>query len=102
VLRVLATTIAACNKAGKPITLCGEMAGRPRAVAVLFGMGLRSFSMSPAFVPTIKELISHLTQVRAAQLVKEVTRLKTTGQVIRYLEEQIAQIAPNVKVFDTA
>ena len=62
VLRVLANTIAACNRAEKPVTLCGEMAGRPRAVVLLFGMGLRSFSMSPAFIPTIKELISHLTR----------------------------------------
>jgi phosphotransferase system enzyme I (PtsI) len=102
VLRVLAATIAACNKVGKPITLCGEMAGRPRAVALLFGMGLRSFSMSPAFVPTIKELISHLTKAKAEQLVKQAMRLKTTGQVIRYLAEQVAEIAPNVKLFDTA
>jgi phosphotransferase system enzyme I (PtsI) len=101
VLRVLAATIAACNRAGKPITLCGEMAGRPRAVVVLFGMGLRSFSMSPAFVPTIKELISRLTKARAEQIVKQVMRLKTTGQVIRYLEEQVCEIAPNVKLFDT-
>jgi phosphotransferase system enzyme I (PtsI) len=101
-LRVLAATIRACNEAGKPITLCGEMAGRPRAVAVLFGMGLRSFSMSPAFIPTIKELISHLTQSRAELLVKQAMKLKTTGQVIRYLEEQICEIAPNVKLFDTA
>jgi phosphotransferase system enzyme I (PtsI) len=99
---VLAATIAACNQAGKPITLCGEMAGRPRAVAVLFGMGLRSFSMSPAFVPTIKELVSHLTKARAEQIVKQAMRLKTTGQIVRYLAEQVNEIAPDVKLFDTA
>ncbi|MCC7086935.1 MAG: phosphoenolpyruvate--protein phosphotransferase [Pirellulales bacterium] len=102
VLRVLATTIAACNRAGKPITLCGEMAGRPRAVAVLFGMGLRSFSMSPAFVPTIKELICRLTKAKAEQIVEQALRLKTAGQIIRYLEEQVGEIAPNVKLLDTA
>jgi phosphoenolpyruvate-protein phosphotransferase (PTS system enzyme I) len=99
---VLAATIAACKKADKPITVCGEMAGRPRAVAVLFGMGLRSFSMSPAFVPTIKELISHLTSARAEQIVKQAMRLKTTGQIVRYLAEQVNEIAPDVKLFDTA
>src|SRR5215510_6711411 len=56
VLRVLANAIQACNVAGTPVTLCGEMAGSPRAFVLLFGMGLRSFSMSPAFVPIIKEL----------------------------------------------
>jgi phosphotransferase system enzyme I (PtsI) len=102
VLRVLAATIASCRRAGKPITLCGEMAGRPRAVVLLFGMGLRSFSMSPAFIPTIKELISHLTQVKAERILERVLKLKTSAQVIRYMEEQVAQLAPNVKLFDTA
>ena len=62
VLQVLAGTIRACREAHKPVTLCGEMAGSPRAFVLLFGMGLRSFSMSPAFIPTIKELTSHLTR----------------------------------------
>jgi phosphotransferase system enzyme I (PtsI) len=102
VLRVLASTIAACNRAGKPVTLCGEMAGRPRAVALLFGMGLRSFSMSPAFIPTIKELVSHLTQAKAEKILQQALKLKTTGQVIRFMEQQIAKLAPSVKLFDTA
>ncbi|HEY2760640.1 MAG TPA: putative PEP-binding protein, partial [Pirellulales bacterium] len=102
VLRVLANTIAACNRAGKPVTLCGEMAGRPRAVVLLFGMGLRSFSMSPAFLPTIKELVSNLTKVKAERILNHALKLKTTAQVIRYMENQVGQLAPNVKLFDTA
>jgi len=102
VLRVLCATIASCLRAGKPITLCGEMAGRPRAVVLLFGMGLRSFSMSPAFIPTIKELISHLTQAKAERILERALKLKTTGQVIRYMEEQVAELAPSVQLFDTA
>jgi phosphoenolpyruvate-protein phosphotransferase (PTS system enzyme I) len=77
VLRVLASVIAACNRAGKPVTLCGEMAGRPRAVVLLFGMGLRSFSMSPGFIPTIKELMAHLTQAKAEKILQRALKLKT-------------------------
>ena len=66
VLRVLTQIIAACNAADKPVTLCGEMAGSPRAFVLLFGMGLRSFSMSPAFIPTIKEL-THAPDTRAGR-----------------------------------
>ena len=78
------------------------MAGRPRAVVLLFGMGLRSFSMSPAFIPTIKELISHLTQAKAEKILQRAMRLKTTAQVIRFMERELAEIAPNLKLFDTA
>ena len=102
VLKVLADVIAACNKAGKPITLCGEMAGRPRAVVLLFGMGLRSLSMSPAFIPTIKELIANLTQAKAEKILHHALKLETTAQVIRYMEKQVCSLAPNVKMFDTA
>jgi phosphotransferase system enzyme I (PtsI) len=102
VLRVLAGTIASCRRASKPVTLCGEMAGRPRAVVLLFGMGLRSFSMSPAFIPTIKELIAHLTQTKAVRILERALKLKTTAQVIRYMEEQVGELAPNVKMLDTA
>ncbi len=37
----------ACQRTGTPVTLCGEMAGQPRSVLALFGMGLRRFSMKP-------------------------------------------------------
>ena len=57
IFRVLQMVLDACQRTGTPVTLCGEMAGQPRSVLVLFGMGLRRFSMSPAFVPTIKALL---------------------------------------------
>src|SRR5262249_54734476 len=60
-LRLLNGVIKACNNAGKPVTLCGEMAGWPRCFLPLFGMGLRRLSMSPATVPTVKELLRKTT-----------------------------------------
>src|SRR5262245_64465614 len=48
ILRLLHQVIGACNARDKPVTLCGEMAGRPRCFLPLFGMGLRRLSMSPA------------------------------------------------------
>ena len=101
VLRVLANIINACNAAHKPVTLCGEMAGAPRAFLLLFGMGLRSFSMSPAFIPTIKELTAHLTRKRAERTVRRALEMKTTANVQRFMAGEIAEIAPNLKLLDT-
>ena len=78
------------------------MAGAPRAFVLLFGMGLRSFSMSPAFIPTIKELHApshprgHRSDLRRA------LKLKTTAEVSRFLGDQINELAPNLKLLDTA
>ena len=77
------------------------MAGAPRAFVLLYGMGLRSFSMSPAFIPTVKELTSHLTRPRAEAILNRALHQKTTGQVNRYMESQIAELAPNLKMLDT-
>lgn len=102
VLRVLKNVIQACNAAQKPVTLCGEMAGSPRGFVLLFGMGLRSFSMSPAFVPSIKELLSHLTRAKAERIVQKALSLKTTSAVNRYMGQQIAELAPNLGLLDSA
>ena len=102
VLKVLTAVIETCNRRGKPVTLCGEMAGRPRAFVLLLGMGLRSFSMSPAFLPTIKELTSHLTCDDARRILGHALHLKTTGQVIRYMGHEIERLAPNLRLLDLA
>ena len=101
VLRVLSQVISACNAADTPVTLCGEMAGSPRAFVLLFGMGLRSFSMSPAFIPMIKDLSRHLTRKRAEKVLKRALEIKTTAGIQRFMAAQIAEIAPNLKMLDT-
>jgi phosphotransferase system enzyme I (PtsI) len=101
VVRVLSSVIATCNAAKKPVTLCGEMAGSPRAFLLLFGMGLRSFSMSPAFIPSIKELASHLTRENAAAIHRHVLGLKMLAQTHRYLDQQLERIAPKLRLLDT-
>ncbi len=102
VLKVLTQVIETCNRAGKPITLCGEMAGQPRAFVLLFAMGLRSFSMSPAFVPSIKDLTSHISEELAKNIHRKVMKLKTTLQVKRKMAAELQKIAPNLALFDTA
>ncbi len=96
VLRVLQSVVRACNMQRKPVTLCGEMAGQPQAFAILLGMGLRRFSMSPAFVPTIKELASHLTIPMAEALLGKALRQSTTRKVRTLLNRELATIAPNL------
>jgi phosphotransferase system enzyme I (PtsI) len=101
VLHVLASIIRACNQADIPVTLCGEMAGQPRAFVLLLGMGLRSFSMSPAFIPSIKELASHINQNTAEWVLKRALKLKTTAHVKRFMSSQIDKLAPNLAILDT-
>jgi phosphotransferase system enzyme I (PtsI) len=100
-LRVLTDVISACNEEGKPVTLCGEMAGQPRGFVLLLGMGLRSFSMSPSFVPSIKELARQLSVAEAERILEHALGLKLTGHVRRYLGDQLRRISPNLRLMDT-
>lgn len=101
VLRLLAYVIRRCNRANKPVTLCGEMASRPRCYVPLLGMGLRRFSMSPAFVPTVKEAVRAVGLAHAQRVAKRVQRLKTFRGVREYLSRVLAKLCPNVTILDT-
>ncbi len=96
VLRVLEGVIHHCNQQSKPVTLCGEMAGQPAAFALLLGMGLRRFSMSPAFVPTIKEIASKITIDQSQTIYQKAMRASTTTQVRKLLIQNLLEIAPEM------
>jgi phosphotransferase system enzyme I (PtsI) len=100
VLSVLHNVITACNRANTPVTLCGEMAGQPKAFLLLLGMGLRRFSMSPAFIPSIKQLASHVSIVETEQILQSVLKLKEISQVKKFMARQVEQIAPELRMLD--
>ncbi|MBT9539006.1 phosphoenolpyruvate--protein phosphotransferase [Thiobacillus sp.] len=62
VLNLIQHTIRAGAKAGKPVSVCGEMAGDPQLTRLLLGLGLRTFSMQAASLLQVKQ------QVLKAQL----------------------------------
>lgn len=57
VLRLVADVIAECNKQGKSVSVCGEVAGDIAMTRLLLGLGLRSFSMHPAQILAVKQEI---------------------------------------------
>ena len=57
VLHLVWLTIDQARKAGRHVSVCGEMAGDPAFTALLLAMGLRSFSMHPSQIASIKQRI---------------------------------------------
>jgi phosphoenolpyruvate-protein phosphotransferase (PTS system enzyme I) len=100
ILRILSQVITACHGQGKPVTLCGEMAGRPRCILPLVGMGLRRLSMSPGFVPSIKELVRRSKVPQAVETTRRAMEMKTMGEVRGYLTRKVRQVCPNVAFLD--
>jgi len=57
VLHLISNTIKQADLHGKPVSVCGEMAGDASMTKLLLGMGLRSFSMHPAQLLKVKQQI---------------------------------------------
>jgi len=68
VLRLLKLVAEAARSAGKPASVCGEMASEPLPAFLLLGLGYDTLSVSPPALPFIKWLIRQVTtaQARAA------------------------------------
>jgi phosphotransferase system enzyme I (PtsI) len=76
VLQLVASTIDCGRRLGKPVSVCGEMAGDPVFTEVLLAMGLRSFSMHPSRIAEVKQRVlradtRHLSQHLQAVLADE-------------------------------
>lgn len=70
-LRLFKRITATCARYNVPVTVCGEMGGRPVDVMALMAVGMRSFSMSPVAIGPIKTMIFDLD---LADLTKEVAQ----------------------------
>ena len=68
VLRLIADVIAQARASGKPVSVCGEMAGDTAFTELLLAMGLRSFSMHPAQIAAVKQRILRTDAARVAAL----------------------------------
>jgi len=70
--RLIQFTAAAANRVGKPVSICGEIAGNPRFTPLLLGLGIRSFSMSASGVPRVKQAVRAVDIESCARLAEEV------------------------------
>ncbi|MGA7116675.1 MAG: phosphoenolpyruvate--protein phosphotransferase, partial [Hyphomicrobium sp.] len=94
-LRVFAELVKACARHKTPLTLCGEMAGRPLEAMALIGLGYRTLSMAPASVGPVKTMILGLHVGAVQQLVERFVRdgkgsLRT--ELMRFAEQNGIEI----------
>jgi phosphotransferase system enzyme I (PtsI) len=60
VLRLVQFATEAALRMRMQVSVCGEMAGNPRLVPLLLGLGLRSLSMNASAIPRVKQAIRAL------------------------------------------
>ncbi len=81
VLRAIRNVVAAGNSAGKPVIVCGEMAGSPYYVPILLGLGAAALSMNVLSLQRIRRMISGVEIADCKVLVDELLGLKTVEEI---------------------
>nr|WP_298145182.1 phosphoenolpyruvate--protein phosphotransferase [uncultured Pseudomonas sp.] len=72
VLQALCKVVADAHAEGKPVSICGEMAGDPSAAVLLMAMGFDSLSMNATNLPKVKWLLRQISMARAKELLAQI------------------------------
>jgi len=75
----------AANKAGKKVSVCGEMAADPLSALLLAGMGIREFSLSAPSIPIIKQAIREHSMEECRKLARAALACRSNADVSRCL-----------------
>lgn len=94
VLRLIKEVIEAANDNGRPVSVCGEMAGDTTFTAIFLGMGLRNFSICPPLLPEIKKLIRSISVPDAEEIMKQAMQKKTAVEITSYLRASTRNLCP--------
>jgi phosphotransferase system enzyme I (PtsI) len=86
VLGLIDHTLKVGMKLGKPVSVCGEMAGDARLTRLLLGMGLTHFSMHPAHILSVKQQVMRSNTAELAPLVKKLLRAGRPERILELLE----------------
>ena len=88
-LRALKAIQTACAESGTPVSICGEMAGRPLEAFALMALGFDRLSMPPAGVGPVKQMVLSCDREAAGRGVEAL--LKGAGGSLRNEIETLAR-----------
>ena len=88
-LHALQLIVHACKSAGKPVTVCGEMANDPGCALLLLGMGFDGLSISATAIPRVKWAIRSVSSACMKTLAEQALQLDRPERVHRLLEQTL-------------
>ena len=90
ILRMLRFVARAGKRRGIRVAVCGEMAADPVLLALLVGLGLREFSMSPTAIPLAKQVLREMSAADMSRVAARALRAPTAAAIQRELTEALA------------
>lgn len=77
-----------CARAGKTVSLCGEMATVPVNAFLLLGLGITEFSLSAPYIPVVKQALRRISREDAETFASRVLKLGSAAEI----REEIRQV----------
>ncbi len=85
VLRMIKWVVDAGEQSGRPVSVCGELAGDPLGAALLVGLGVRDLSMSPVLIPEVRNTLAALDSRKLADLAARALACGSSAEVLDLL-----------------
>jgi phosphotransferase system enzyme I (PtsI) len=86
VLWLIKNVVEAGKTHRKNVSICGEMAGNPIFFPLLFGLGLREFSVSPMAILEVKEAAKKVGEKKACEVARRALDMDSTREIAHFLE----------------
>lgn len=87
VLRLIQFATEAALRARIPISVCGEIAGDPKYVPLLLGLGIQDLSMAPVNLPRVKQRIRNIDYLAATRCARLIMDQWDTGRIAMMLDD---------------
>lgn len=88
-LSIKNTVDAACEE-GKPVCVCGQMAGEVQSALLLVGIGVEELSMSPVHIPRVKNAIRGSNRSELREIARKVLDSATVSEVKSRLDKYLS------------
>ena len=99
VLRLLKTVVDAARAAGKPASVCGEMASEPLAAFLLLGLGYQTLSVAPPALARVKWTVRQVSAARAQSAAQQALAARSADDVLDLLRLALAE-AVDLRLLD--
>ncbi len=88
ILRLIAHVAKECKRLKKPISICGELCSDTLLIPLLVGLGIRSFSVSPAKLSQMAEALKRRSLDEAQDLAREALALHSVSEIRAHLQRE--------------
>ena len=81
----------ACHAEGKPVGICGELAGTPEGAVLCVGMGYDVLSMNAANLPLVKWVIRSVSLRDCRRILARSLRMRSSHEILAFVRRQLVE-----------